>query len=60
MTALQADNSIIISQGASENLPLLLDRLWRAPGTNIVTITLGAEPSEWEVWLMEQLPADFR
>jgi len=60
--ALQADSSIILSSGTSENLQMTLDRLWRAPGTNIVTITLelpNQSVAETVAWIFGQLPVDF-
>jgi predicted kinase len=44
IAALKADCSIIESSGTSPHLSMLLDRLWRAPGTNILTIALEAPP----------------
>lgn len=44
IAALKADCSIIESDGTSPHLSMLLDRLWRAPGTNILTIALEAPP----------------
>lgn len=42
IAALKADCSIIESDGMSPHLSMLLDRLWRAPGTNVLTIALEA------------------
>lgn len=44
IAALKADCSIIESDGTSQHLSMILDRLWRAPGTNILTIVLEAPP----------------
>jgi len=44
IAALKADCSIIESDGTSPHLSMLLDRLWRAPGTNILIIALEAPP----------------
>ncbi len=42
IAALKADCSIIESNGTSPHLSMILERLWRAPGTNILTIVLEA------------------
>lgn len=42
IAALKADCSIIESDGTSPHLSMILERLWRAPGTNILTIALEA------------------
>jgi predicted kinase len=42
IAVLKADDSIIESSGTSPHLHMLLDRLWRAPGTNIFTVALEA------------------
>lgn len=63
IAALQADQSMIVSCGASENLQMVLDRLWRAPGTNIVTVIVEnhkKSTKETVAWIIEQLPEDFR
>ncbi len=44
MAALKADYCILESTGTSPQLSMMLDRLWRAPGTNILTVALLASP----------------
>jgi predicted kinase len=44
IAALKADCCIIESDGTSPHLSMILERLWRAPGTNILTIALEAPP----------------
>jgi hypothetical protein len=66
LESLQEDACILYSDGNSEHLSLLLDRLWRAPGTNIFTLDM-AELEEDDLTslasinqvLKELLPADF-
>ncbi|AEI49655.1 AAA family ATPase [Runella slithyformis] len=42
LEALKSDYCLIESTGTSLNLGMILDRLWRAPGTNIITVALKA------------------
>lgn len=44
LEALKSDYCLIESTGTSPNLAMILDRLWRAPGTNIITVALKATP----------------
>jgi len=44
MAALKSDYCILESTGTSPQLSMMLDRLWRAPGTNILTVALLASP----------------
>ncbi len=44
MAALQANYCILESTGTSPQLSMILDRLWRAPGSNILTVALLASP----------------
>ena len=66
LAALQADRCIIESSGTSENLQMILDRLWRAPGTNIFTLTCHSAaklkrmlPRKVAEKLLLELPPDF-
>ncbi|WP_428657513.1 AAA family ATPase [Runella sp.] len=44
LEALKSEYCIIESTGTSPHLGMILDRLWRAPGTNILTVALKATP----------------
>jgi|GEM_PF-3137295 len=64
--SLQMDACIFYSEGHSEHLSLVLDRLWRAPGTNIFTLDVSEiEEIETQSWedvsqlLKKLLPSDF-
>ncbi|MCA0234137.1 MAG: hypothetical protein LCH91_27010 [Bacteroidetes bacterium] len=67
IASLEADACILYSDGNSEHLSLLLDRLWRAPGTNIFTLDMAeleeddlTSSSSINQLLKELLPADFQ
>jgi hypothetical protein len=66
LAALQADHCVIESIGTSDNLQMILDRLWRAPGTNIVTLRCETSakvkrmlPRKVAEKLLLELPPDF-
>jgi AAA domain len=44
LAALKSDYCLIESTGTSPHLGMILDRLWRAPGTNIITVAMKATP----------------
>ncbi len=44
LAALKSEHCLIENTGTSPHLGMILDRLWRAPGTNIITIALKATP----------------
>ncbi len=44
LSILKAEYCFVESNGTSPLLGMMLDRLWRAPGTNILTVALRASP----------------
>ncbi len=63
LAALQTEYAIVVTEGDSVHLEMMLERLWRAPGTHIFTLTLepsSLAPQQVAARIVQNLPEDFK